>query len=131
MPTRGGLDLEQRKPWLGHLLRRDALGDGRVRYRVYGSAVAALYGRDLQGRAVDALPPSARAAILADYERALVLGAPFFVERWRLARPDPYAPARPMRCGKLILPLCDDVADCTAPTKLLAAIYPHPARSEE
>src|SRR3546814_3020791 len=70
IPTRGSLDLEQLKPWLGHLLLLDALGDGRFRYRVYGSAVAALYGHDLQGRAVDALPPSARAALLADYERA-------------------------------------------------------------
>lgn len=115
MPARADFDMEALKPWLGHLMLLDVLGDGQFRYRVYGSRVAQYYGRDLQGRGLDNLPSLVREDVRDDYLHVVETRKPSFVEREHLidGHRQPF--------GKLTLPLSEDSVTVT---RLLAAIYP-------
>lgn len=115
IPSRRDLDISALKPWLGHLMLLDALGNGRFRYRVYGSNVAALFGRDLQGQEVDELPPDVREEVRQDYLQVATSRAARFGILERVIADKMH------KFGKLTLPLSDDGE---AVTKLLAAIYP-------
>lgn len=115
MPSRSDFDFPLLGPWLGYLMLLDVLGSSRFRYRVYGSAVAALLGRDLQGREVDDLPADVREETRGDYLAVVASREPRFVERQRDIH------GRSESFGKLILPLSDNGE---AVTMLLAAFYP-------
>lgn len=115
MPARADLDISAMKPWLGHLLLLDVLDERRFRYRIYGSKIAALLDRDLQGQEVDELPPEVRDEARRDYIQVVASRAAHFVILQR-AIADGVC-----EFGKLTLPLSDNGETVT---KLLAAIYP-------
>jgi len=70
IPVWRGFDPVAVAPCIGWLLLADVARDPvRVRYRLVGERLTALYGRDLTGRAVDALYlPAFRAGLLARYD---------------------------------------------------------------
>lgn len=120
MPARPDLDTVALRDWLGHLHLVEVVTEGRYRYRVYGSRIGALFGRDLQNREVGDLPEPERSAALLAYGTVVRSCAPFFVEHARMILDDHDGVRRPGQIGKLCLPLSDDG---TAVSQILAGIY--------
>lgn len=114
MPTRADIDVFEMKPWLGHLMLVEVLeGGADFRYRLYGSNVAHLFGRDRTGQVTSALPVHAREIVCAEYRRVVDSREPHYVRHRRtLARGTG-------EIAKLILPLGDE----GGVHMLLAAMY--------
>jgi hypothetical protein len=55
------------RPWLGHLLLVDVVGNGEFKYRVYGTAVAETFGEDMTGRSPGGFPPHHVEIIVGPY----------------------------------------------------------------
>jgi hypothetical protein len=103
--------------WLGHLSLIEVLEGGLdFRYRVYGSAMAAYYGRDLTGKTTRALPTAVGSLVRREYAQAYAERRPLLVQRRRRVR------GVSIMIVKLILPL---TSDGDAIDLLLAASYPH------
>src|SRR5882762_10279792 len=63
--------------WLGHLSLIEVLEEGLdFRYRVYGSALAAYYGRDLTGKTTRALPTAVGSLVRREYAQAYAARRP-------------------------------------------------------
>jgi hypothetical protein len=104
--------------WLGHLSLIEVLEGGLdFRYRVYGSALAAYYGRDLTGKTTRALPTAVGSLVRREYAQAYAARQPLLVQRRRRVR------GVSIMIVKLILPLSSDGHGVDL---LLAASYPHP-----
>jgi hypothetical protein len=89
--------------WLGHLSLIEVLGRGLdFRYRVYGSALAAYYGRDLTGQTTRALSPAVGNLVRREYAQAYAERRPLLVRRRRRVR------GVSIMIAKLILPLSTD-----------------------
>jgi hypothetical protein len=116
IPCRRDLDIIRLKPWIGHLAMLEVIEGGQAfLYRVYGSDMAALMGRDLTGKTTDVLPPHARDVVLAEYRGVVETAAPDYIEHVRTL-----AEGERQQLCKLILPLGKDgVVD-----RLLVGIYP-------
>lgn len=114
MPARADIDVFEMKRWLGHLMLVEMLeGGADYRYRLYGSNVALLFGRDRTGQTMAALPVHARDVVAAEYRRVVETGRPDYVRHRRtLARGSG-------EIAKLILPLGDE----RGVHMLLAAMY--------
>ncbi len=116
MPRRVDFDVLELKDWLGNLMLIDVLdGAAEFRYRLYGSVLAAYYGRDLTGKLTAAIPPEARDLVRREYAQVCAARRPMMVERKRNVKHSTRLVA------KLILPLA---ADGVTVDMLLVASYP-------
>jgi hypothetical protein len=117
-PTYAQFDVLERPEWRGHLSLLEAVDGGTdFHYRVYGSALAAYYGRDLTGKTTRTLSPAVGNLVRREYAEAYMRGRPMLVERRRRVR------GVSINIAKLILPLSSDGKSVDL---LLAASYPHP-----
>jgi PAS domain S-box-containing protein len=57
LPRRGEFDLGQVKRWASHLSIATVTFDGRFKFRLFGTELTRLYGRDLTGSNLDELTP--------------------------------------------------------------------------
>ncbi|MFC4352424.1 PAS domain-containing protein [Fodinicurvata halophila] len=102
LPAWADIDVLELEPWLGHLILADVQRveeDYDFRYRVYGTALAGWFGRDLTGKASGDLPDNLRRRSEAGYRSACRKAQPEMV-----CQP---CTTRETRCqlAKLILPL--------------------------
>jgi hypothetical protein len=124
MPARADLDTIALKPWLGHLLLIDALSPRLMRFRVFGTRIAYMVGRDSQNRGIADLPPAYRDDMQRACEMAVRDRAPRFAERRHsFVCPDSFA-RRDDWLGLLHLPLSEDGVRVS---QILVAIYPRSA----
>lgn len=121
MPARQDLDTLTLRDWLGHIHLVEVTGGGQYHYRIYGTSISRLFGRDLQSRPVDELPEPERSEAILDYSSVVHSRQPHFVERQRNITDKSDIMPRPRLVGKLCLPLSDDG---THVSQILAAIYP-------
>jgi len=120
MPARHDLDTLTLRDWLGHIHLVEVT-DGQYHYRIYGTSIGRLFGRDLQSRAVGELPEPERSEATLDYSCVVQSRQPHFVERQRNVTDKSDIMPRSRLVGKLCLPLSEDGANVT---QILAAIYP-------
>ena len=117
-PRQADLDVFDSPHWLGHLSLLEAIEDGLdFRYLIYGRALAAYYGRDLNGKTTRDLPAMVGNLVRREYLQAYAEQCPVLVERRRRVR------GVPIMIAKLILPLS---SDGRAIDLLFAGSYPHP-----
>jgi hypothetical protein len=102
-PLRSQIDVQHLAPWLGSLLLLDVLPGPDFRYRVYGSEVATLFGKDRTGSRVRDFATPAAELMPFDYEAALESRDAHVVARTRLVRVAKQTGARLVE--QLILPL--------------------------
>ena len=118
VPLYADLAVLDHPEWLGHLSLIEVVAGGLdFRYRVYGSALAAYYGRDLTGKTMRTLPTAVGSLVRREYAQAYAERRPLLVQRRRRVR------GVSIMIVKLILPLS---TDGDAVDLLLAASYPHP-----
>lgn len=99
-PTRADINTIELRPWLGNLMLLEVIDNGAdMLYRVYGSALADYFGRDLTGRKLSSLPPQVSAVVSSEYRQAIVDPKPLTVTHRRSVQH-----AR-IPISKLILPL--------------------------
>lgn len=114
MPLRADIDVIGMKRWLGHLMLVDVLqGGADFRYRLYGSNVASLFGRDRTHQLASTLPNHSRETVTAEYRRVVETSQPHYVRHRRTL------PRGSAEIAKLILPLGDD----SGVHMLLAGMY--------
>lgn len=101
MPARGDFDTVEFRPWMGHLMLIEVDRDG-FRYRVYGSALAEVFGRDLTGKTTAALRPEARRTVEREYAAVCEQRRPLLLSHWRTGVREH------ARFSKLVLPFGDD-----------------------
>jgi hypothetical protein len=87
------------------------------RYLIYGRALAAYYGRDLNGKTTRDLSAVVGNLVRREYRQAYIAQRPVLVERRRRMR------GVSIMIAKFILPLS---SDGRAIDLLLAGSYPHP-----
>jgi hypothetical protein len=105
-PSRSQIDVQKLAPWLASLLLIDVLPGPDFRYRVYGSEVAQLFGKDRTGRHVRDFCVPAAELMPHDYEQALTSRSAHLVSRLRLVRLSGRVRCNDTRMvEKLILPL--------------------------
>lgn len=121
MPTRRELDALALRDWIGSVHLVEVVGEGRYRYRIFGTNISQLFGRDLQNRDVGELPEPERSEAMSDYGSVLSSREPLFVERQRSVTDRRDVEPRLRLVGKLCLPLSDDGTNVS---QILAAIYP-------
>jgi hypothetical protein len=83
MPEAREIDALEMRPALGYVSLLEVIEDGRdFRYRVFGSAIAAVVGFDMTGRPASALKARAEVAefALAIYRAVLARGEPLLAE---------------------------------------------------
>jgi hypothetical protein len=86
-PRQADLDVFDSPHWLGHLSLLEAIEDGLdFRYLIYGRALAAYYGRDLNGKTTRDLPAVVGNLVRREYLQAYVAQRPVLVERRRRVR---------------------------------------------
>ncbi len=79
MPARSDLDPLELKPWLGWLSLVRVVDDGAdFVYTIYGTNMAWTSGLELQGKSIDALPPTTRLPVIESYRLACRLRRPLF-----------------------------------------------------
>ncbi|GAB4182457.1 MAG: hypothetical protein OHK0024_21870 [Thalassobaculales bacterium] len=102
LPTRADFDPIDLRFCLGNLALVEPLPGGRdFRYRVFGSALAAMLGMDLTGRLVSDLPHAVRQPLLDCYARCVADGVPYY--SWSRGA----GPARSWNWSRVMLPLSD------------------------
>lgn len=103
LPTRADFPTEALKPWLGNLMVLEVVdgqaGEPDFIYRLHGTHLTTLWGRDLTGLRVTDLPEEDSAPLLKEYRKAFHSRAPLHIPGRRMVRKD-Y-----LRVEKLILPL--------------------------
>jgi hypothetical protein len=104
-PLRSQIDVQYLAPWLGSLLLIDVLPGPDFRYRVYGSDVTQLFGKDRTGSLVSDFDTPAAELMPHDYEAALLQRDAHVVARQRLVRLPRARGADMHMVEKLILPL--------------------------
>lgn len=123
MPARQDFDPLALRSWLGHVHLIEVVGEENYRYRIFGTSISQLFGRDLQSRVVGDLPEPERSEAILDYGNVVRSRKPSFVERQRNVIDKIDLNPRPRLIGKLCLPLSDDGVSVS---QILAAIYPRP-----
>jgi hypothetical protein len=117
-PRLADLDVFNSPHWLGHLSLLEAIEDGLdFRYLIYGRALAAYYGRDLNGKTTRDLSAAVGNLVRREYLQAYTDQRPVLVKRRRRVR------GVSIMIAKLILPLS---SDGRAIDLLIAGSYPHP-----
>jgi hypothetical protein len=104
LPGRADFDPLVLKPWLGHLNLVDVVDGGAdFIYRVYGTAVTATWGVEMQSRSVHSFPPWVVPHALQRYREAVGLCRPIYSV-------DVVSRKEPPRLiwERLILPLASD-----------------------
>jgi hypothetical protein len=120
MPQRRSLDPQEVVWLLGRIFLLDVLeGGADYRYRLFGSAMAMVYGEDLTGRRLSELGRDGfESAMRADYDAVVATRAPLF------RRGDLLWPGKEyVGVERLLVPLSDD--DRTVSMILGAACYGH------
>lgn len=112
-PPRGDFSHEELQPWFGHLMLLDCLDGNEYRYRLYGTALARLFGFDLTGRMVGAMADRIGAKPQDEYAKVVRIGAPVYASRI-----SPSA-REYLQVDKLALPLMEG----GRVTRILGAIY--------
>ena len=102
MPARADFDAIEFRPWMGHLILIEVGPGPEFRYRVYGSALAEVFGRDLTGKTTAALRPDARRTVEREYSAVRDQGRPLLLCHWRTGVHEH------ARFSKLVLPFGDD-----------------------
>lgn len=104
MPARTDIDPAELKPYLPNLALIDVEGDPpRYRYRLVGTELTSILGRELRGRHVDEMPLLHRRFALAAYDKLLHERMPTY------ARIDTFIPFLfSVRYERLLLPLAPD-----------------------
>jgi hypothetical protein len=103
LPARADFDVLELRDWLGHLMLVEVRrGGAEFYYRLYGSALAAAFGRDLTGKTSEALPPETQDTVHREYRAAVQTRRPIIIEHER------YAPHSYRAAVKLVLPLASD-----------------------
>jgi len=123
MPARHDLDTLTLRDWLGYMHLVDVTDEGQYHYRIFGTSIGRLFGRDLQSRPIKDLPEPERSEAIQDYGSVVSSRQPHFIERQRNVVDKIDILPRPRLVGKLCLPLSDDGANVS---QILAAIYPRP-----
>ena len=83
-PRLADLDVFDSPHWLGHLSLLEAIEDGlHFRYLIYGRALAAYYGRDLNGKTTRDLPAAVGNLVRREYLQAYADQRPVLVKRRR------------------------------------------------
>jgi hypothetical protein len=86
-PRRADLDVFDSPLWLGHLSLLEAIENGvDFRYLIYGRALAAYYGRDLNGKTTRDLSAVVGNLVRREYRQAYIAQRPVLVERRRRVR---------------------------------------------
>lgn len=103
LPTRADFPMEALKPWLGNLMVLEVV-DGEAEepdfiYRLHGTHLTTLWGRDLTGLRVTDLPEEEATLLLREYREAFHSRALLHIPGRQMVRKD-Y-----LRVEKLILPL--------------------------
>ena len=102
-PSRRAFDVIELRPWLGFLCLVDIEEQGRdFRYRIFGTRIATLVGRELTGRRLSEVDGGLRDGL-----------RPGYVEVARSGTPATFTPAlheawRTIRLSELVLPLSTD-----------------------
>ncbi|MDA0656559.1 MAG: PAS domain-containing protein [Proteobacteria bacterium] len=79
LPNRGDFTLDIMKQWAPHLSIALALPDGRFQFRLFGSELSNVYGRDLTGFFIDELTPHDLWSVVTEHYRAVIkTGEPLF-----------------------------------------------------
>jgi hypothetical protein len=118
MPEAREIDALEMRPALGYVSLLEVIEDGRdFRYRVFGSAIAAVVGFDMTGRPASALKARAEVAefALAIYRAVLARGEPLLAEH------GPPSTISSVAWHSLVLPLADPGG---AVVRLLAGAVP-------
>ncbi|GIL40809.1 PAS domain-containing protein [Roseiterribacter gracilis] len=121
VPSRAQIDVQDLAPWLASLLLVDVLPGPDFRYRVYGTELTLLFGKDRTGTLVRDFSVPAAELMPHDYEAALEARDAQRVARQRLVRLSARTRCTDMRTIEtLILPLRRDGA---AIEQLLVGAY--------
>jgi hypothetical protein len=106
LPGRASISPLEMRSWLGSLLLMDVVDAGRdFRYRLHGTQLVQLFGADLTGQLVSALP-------VRDVERLLGEGRTVVASRsWHYTEETVVAEKQHIAISKLILPLAADGQD--------------------
>ncbi len=100
MPARDDFDVFELRAWLGHLHLVEVIDGGRdFLHRIYGTDLAVMFGIDLTGKGLDAIPEVARDSVRRAYAAACASREPVVVED------DPILQSNVQRVEDLILPL--------------------------
>lgn len=102
MPARGNVDTMEFRPWMGHLMLIEVADGPQFRYRVYGTALAEVFGRDLTGKTTAALRSDARLTVEREYAAVCERRLPLLLSHWRTGV------RGHARFSKLVLPFGDD-----------------------
>jgi PAS domain S-box-containing protein len=79
LPNRGDITLDIMTRWAPHLSIALVLPDGRFQFRLFGSELGNVYGRDLTGSFLDELTPHDLWSVVTEHYRAVVrTGEPQF-----------------------------------------------------
>jgi hypothetical protein len=116
LPRRGDFDLDAVKRWAAQLSIATVTPDGRFKFRLFGTELARLYGRDLTGCILDDLAPKDLWSVVIMHYREVVrtrqpLFAPISIANGRWYN----------EVSRLLLPLADDGG---AVAFVMAADYP-------
>lgn len=118
MPPWHKFDAVEMKPWLGRLnvvdVERRGCADA-FRYRIFGTEIAEILGRELTGRYVGDGDAGAGALMLEGYREVVARRAPI------LRRQDPVDGTRMLQHVRLMLPISEDGRQVN---KVLVGIHP-------
>jgi len=114
IPARSAFDTVEFRPWMGHLIMIEVIPGPAFRYRLYGSALAEVFGRDLTGKTTAELRPDARHTVEREYAAVCERRRPLLLSHWRTGV------RGHARFSKLVLPFGEDgeTAD-----RLLVGVY--------
>lgn len=120
MPRRAEFTAETLRPWLPNIVILDQI-DIRYRFRLVGTAIVAIAGRDATGKYLDEIvSPLFYSAVIASYGRAATLARPIEDDPYR----DPIFAETEFaeRSRRLILPCsrCDGAIDTFVVCMLLS-----------
>ncbi len=103
MPARNDFDVFELRPWLGYLHLVEVVEGGRdFLHMIYGTELAVIFGIDLTGKRLGAIPAAARESVRLAYAAACASCEPLFVAD------DPILQSSVDRVENLILPLSSD-----------------------
>jgi len=104
LPAPGAFDILDVPKLFGHLHLVDVIGDpARFRFRLFGTTIAEVGGRDLTGRWVDDIVPTAwKQAVVAAFQEPLRMRRPCY-SRW-----DMDGTRQPLTLHRLACPMSTD-----------------------
>jgi hypothetical protein len=117
-PARQDIDPLAMRPWLGHVALVAVVEGGRdFVFRLYGSELAATFGRDMTGKSARDFPAHHVEIITGPYRDVVRTGQPRYTAHILNIGDRKYA-----AWERVILPLADDI-DATAVGLLLVGLY--------